>query len=43
MAYSDFNLADIIDAFGLTIHESSRMFASVQEQECSDLLSTILK
>ncbi|BAY89221.1 MULTISPECIES: hypothetical protein [unclassified Tolypothrix] len=43
MAYSDFKLAEIIDAFSLTIHESSGMFASVQEQECSDLLSTILK
>ncbi|BAY30859.1 hypothetical protein NIES2107_27070 [Nostoc carneum NIES-2107] len=43
MTYSDFKLAEIIDAFGLTIHESSGMFASIQEQECSDLLSTILK
>jgi hypothetical protein len=43
MAYSDFKLADIIDTFGLTIHESSGMFASVQEQECSELLSTLLK
>lgn len=43
MAYSDFKLADIIDSFGLNIHESSGMFASVQEQECSDLLSTILQ
>jgi hypothetical protein len=43
MDYSDFKLADIIDAFGLIIHESSGMFAGVQEQECSDLLSTILK
>ncbi|BAY99693.1 hypothetical protein NIES37_36760 [Tolypothrix tenuis PCC 7101] len=43
MAYSDFKLAEIIDAFGLTIHESSGMFASIQEQECSNLLSTILK
>ncbi|BAY27199.1 hypothetical protein NIES2100_70210 [Calothrix sp. NIES-2100] len=43
MAYSDFRLADIIDTFGLIIHESSGMFAGVQEQECSDLLSTILK
>ncbi|MBD2194081.1 MULTISPECIES: hypothetical protein [Calothrix] len=43
MAYSDFKLAEIIDAFGLTIQESSGMFASVQEQECSDLLSTILQ
>ncbi|MBW4561588.1 MAG: hypothetical protein KME32_10625 [Mojavia pulchra JT2-VF2] len=43
MAYSDFKLANIIDTFGLIIHESSGMFASVQEQECSDLLSTILR
>jgi hypothetical protein len=42
MAYSDFKLIDIIDAFGLIIHESSGMFADIQEQECSDLLSTIL-
>lgn len=43
MAYSDFKLIEIIDFFGLVIHESSGLFASVQEQECSDLLSTILK
>ncbi|OUL28715.1 hypothetical protein BV372_24555 [Nostoc sp. T09] len=43
MAYSDFKLAEIIDNFGLIIHESSGMFSSVQEQECSDLLSTLLK
>lgn len=43
MAYSDFKLIEIIDSFGLVIHESSGLFASVQEQECSDLLSTILK
>ncbi|MBE9038010.1 hypothetical protein [aff. Roholtiella sp. LEGE 12411] len=43
MAYSDFKLLEIIDSFGLVIHESSGLFASVQEQECSDLLSTILK
>ncbi|MEH2303671.1 MAG: hypothetical protein V7K88_33095 [Nostoc sp.] len=43
MAYSDFKLIEIIDSFGLVIHESSGLFASVHEQECSDLLSTILK
>jgi hypothetical protein len=43
MAYSDFKLIEIIDYFGLVISESSGLFASVQEQECSDLLSTILK
>ncbi|MEH2168584.1 MAG: hypothetical protein V7K41_18390 [Nostoc sp.] len=43
MAYSDFKLIEIIDFFGLVIHELSGLFASVQEQECSDLLSTILK
>ena len=43
MAYSDFKLIEVIDSFGLVIHESSGLFANVQEQECSDLLSTILK
>ncbi|OYD94197.1 hypothetical protein CDG77_12185 [Nostoc sp. 'Peltigera membranacea cyanobiont' 213] len=43
MAYSDFKLVEIIDSFGLVIHESSGLFASVQEQECSDLLATILR
>ncbi|MEH2409595.1 hypothetical protein [Nostoc sp.] len=43
MAYSDFKLIEIIDSFGLVIYESSGLFASVHEQECSDLLSTILK
>ncbi|MBD2339565.1 hypothetical protein H6G64_21565 [Calothrix sp. FACHB-156] len=40
MADSNFKLAEIIDAFRLTLHESSGIFASFQEQECSDLLST---
>ncbi|MBN4006281.1 hypothetical protein [Nostoc sp. LPT] len=43
MAYSDFKLLEVIDSFGLVIHESSGLFANVQEQECSDLLSIILK
>ncbi|MEH2191381.1 MAG: hypothetical protein V7K98_01765 [Nostoc sp.] len=43
MAYSDFKLIEIIDSFGLVIHESSGLFATVEDQECSDLLSTILK
>jgi hypothetical protein len=43
MAYSDFKLIEIIDSFGLVIQESSGLFGSIQEQECSDLLSTILK
>jgi hypothetical protein len=43
MAYSDFKLKEIIDNFGLLIQESSGLFANLEEQECSDLLSTILK
>ncbi|MHC5725520.1 MAG: hypothetical protein ACYTXY_15555 [Nostoc sp.] len=43
MAYSDFKLIEVIDYFGLVISESSGLFANVQEQECSDLLSTILQ
>ncbi|MEH2141527.1 hypothetical protein [Nostoc sp.] len=43
MAYSDFKLIEVLDSFGLVIHESSGLFANIQEQECSDLLSTILK
>ncbi|MBN3959777.1 hypothetical protein [Nostoc sp. NMS8] len=43
MAYSDFKLLEVIDSFGLVIYESSGLFANVQEQECSDLLSTILR
>lgn len=43
MAYSDFKLIEVIDSFGLVIHESSGLFATVQEQECSNLLTTILK
>ncbi|MEH1927809.1 hypothetical protein [Nostoc sp.] len=43
MAYSDFKLIEVIDYFGLVIHESSGLFANIQEQECSDLLSTILR
>ncbi|MFN6527200.1 hypothetical protein [Nostoc sp. ChiSLP03a] len=43
MAYSDFKFIEVIDYFGLVIHESSGLFANVQEQECSNLLSTLLK
>ncbi|MBD2511160.1 hypothetical protein [Nostoc sp. ATCC 53789] len=43
MAYSDFKLIEVIESFGLVIQESSGLFANVQEQDCSDLLSTILK
>lgn len=43
MAYSDFKLIEVIDSFGLVIHESSGLFANIQEQDCSELLSTILK
>ncbi|WP_191757791.1 hypothetical protein [Komarekiella delphini-convector] len=43
MAYGDFKLIEIIDYFGLVIHEASGLFASVKEQECSYLLYTILK
>ena len=43
MAYSDFKLIEVIDSFELVINESSGLFANVQEHECSDLLSTILK
>ncbi|MBN3926673.1 hypothetical protein [Nostoc sp. NMS4] len=43
MAYSDFKLIEVIDSFGLVIRESSGLFADTQEQECSDLLSTILR
>lgn len=43
MIYSDFKLAQVIQDFGLTIHEGSRIFADFPEEKCSDLLSTILK
>ena len=43
MAYSDFKLAQVIQDFGLTINEGSRIFADFPEEKCSDLLSTILK
>ena len=43
MAYSDFKLAQVIQDFGLTVHEGSRIFADFPEEKCSDLLSTILK
>ncbi|MEM9927472.1 MAG: hypothetical protein AAF915_27670 [Cyanobacteria bacterium P01_D01_bin.50] len=43
MIYSDFKLAQVIQDFGLTIHEGSRIFADFPEEKCSDLLTTILK
>ncbi len=43
MSYSDFKLSEVIQNFGLTINESSGLFAETPEEECSDLLATILK
>ncbi|MBD2447641.1 hypothetical protein H6G76_10740 [Nostoc sp. FACHB-152] len=43
MAYSDFKLTEVIDSFGLIIDEASGLFANVPAQECSDLLTTILR
>jgi hypothetical protein len=43
MAYSDFKLIEVINSFGLKISESSKLFANINEQECSTLLSTILQ
>lgn len=42
MAYSDFKLNEVIQRFGLTVNEGSGLFASVLEEDCSDLLATIL-
>lgn len=42
MAYSDFKLNEVIQRFGLTVNEASGLFASVPEEDCSDLLATIL-
>lgn len=43
MAYSDFKLIEIIESFGLTVRESSGLFANALEQECSDILSIIIQ
>ncbi|MBD2385168.1 hypothetical protein [Cylindrospermum sp. FACHB-282] len=43
MAYSDFKLNTIIKDFGLSINEKSGLFADIEEEQCSDLLVTILK
>ena len=43
MAYSDFKLSEIIQKFGLTLNEVSGLFGDTLEEECSDLLTTILK
>ncbi len=43
MAYSDFKLNEVIQRFGLTVNEASRMFADIPAAGCSDLLATILK
>jgi hypothetical protein len=43
MAYVDFDLSEIISVFSLTLNEKSGLFADVPEEECSDLLTTILK
>lgn len=42
MAYSDFNLARVKDAFGLTLEESRDLFAGVVPISPSDRLETIL-
>jgi hypothetical protein len=43
MAYSDFKLSEVIASFGLLVKESSRLFANTSEQDCSELLSIILR
>lgn len=43
MSYSEFKLSEVIQKFGLTIEENSGMFVHLPEEECSDLLATILK
>jgi hypothetical protein len=43
MAYSDFKLDGIIQKFDLTINEVSGLFSGIPEEECSDLLTTILQ
>lgn len=43
MAYSDFKLSELIKTFGLTISESSGLFANVPEVDYSDILATLLQ
>jgi hypothetical protein len=43
MAYSDFKLGEVIKTFGLTISESSGLFANVAEVDYSDILATLLQ
>ncbi|MBD2607691.1 hypothetical protein H6G81_24975 [Scytonema hofmannii FACHB-248] len=43
MAYSDFKLGELIKTFGLTISESSGLFANVPEVDYSDILATLLQ
>ncbi|NJL62426.1 MAG: hypothetical protein HC903_12055 [Methylacidiphilales bacterium] len=43
MSYSEFKLSGVIQSFGLTINEASGFFANIPEENCSDLLTTILK
>ncbi|MBD2577273.1 hypothetical protein [Oscillatoria sp. FACHB-1406] len=43
MAYSDFKLGEVIQTFGLTLHEVSGLFADVPKEDCDSLLETILQ
>ncbi|MBW4612609.1 MAG: hypothetical protein KME21_04900 [Desmonostoc vinosum HA7617-LM4] len=43
MSYSEFKLSDLIKDFGITINESSGLFADIPEVEYSSLLATILQ
>lgn len=43
MAYSDFKLTEVIQKFGLKLNEISGLFADTPEEECSELLTTILQ
>lgn len=43
MAYSDFKLNEIIKLFGLTINETSELFAPIPELESSEYLAFTLK
>jgi len=43
MVYSDFKLSEVIQEFGLIVNEKSGMFSHIQEEDCSELLTTILR
>ena len=43
MAYSDFNLKELVKQFGLTLNENQDLFANISQVESREILKLALK